>query len=247
MTEYFDVYDSRRTPTGRILPRGTPLSGDEYRIAVQVWLQNDRGQWLVSQRAPGKRYPLKWEPTGGCALAGEDSLQAALREVREELGVALDPESGILFASFRRHVPCWENPGFLDVWMFPSDAHIGDITLQPDEVCAAEWISADEISERIRKGEFVPTEEYAVHRYLPKSIHPDSVRIARIRYMEDLLDRALSGEAPSLRAKHMTILESYYHSPLWQADYAADEAGLLPPTLKRGVLSQDALYNLLME
>ena len=39
----------------------------------------------------------------------------------------------------------------------------------------------------------------------------------------------------------------YYTSGLWRDDYEADERGELPPDLKRGVLSQDALYNLLSE
>ena len=40
-------------------------------------------------------------------------------------------------------------------------------------------------------------------------------------------------------------LEAYYTSPLWKEDYAADEAGLLPKDLKRGVLSEDAIWNML--
>ena len=40
-------------------------------------------------------------------------------------------------------------------------------------------------------------------------------------------------------------LEDYYTSPEWQEDYAADEAGLLPEGLKRGVLSQDGISDLL--
>lgn len=43
------------------------------------------------------------------------------------------------------------------------------------------------------------------------------------------------------------ILEAYYTSPAWRADFEADEAGLLPPDLKRGVLSEDGIYNLLEE
>ena len=42
-------------------------------------------------------------------------------------------------------------------------------------------------------------------------------------------------------------LSSYYESDLWMEDYEADEAGELPPDLKRGVLSEDGLFNLLTE
>lgn len=40
-------------------------------------------------------------------------------------------------------------------------------------------------------------------------------------------------------------LTEYYDNGLWQADYEADEQGELPSGLKRGVLSQDGVYDLL--
>ena len=42
-------------------------------------------------------------------------------------------------------------------------------------------------------------------------------------------------------------LEAYYGSEEWKQDFADDEAGRLPHSLKRGVLSEDALWNLLEE
>ena len=42
-------------------------------------------------------------------------------------------------------------------------------------------------------------------------------------------------------------LESYYGSAEWKKDFADDEAGLLPKKLKRGVLSEDGIYDLLEE
>ncbi len=44
----------------------------------------------------------------------------------------------------------------------------------------------------------------------------------------------------------ISILEDYY-TTIWLSDFEADEAGLLPPDLKRGVLSEDGIYNLLEE
>jgi len=43
----------------------------------------------------------------------------------------------------------------------------------------------------------------------------------------------------------LAVLASYYSSREWKEDFAADEAGLLPRSLKRGILSEDGLWNLL--
>jgi len=45
----------------------------------------------------------------------------------------------------------------------------------------------------------------------------------------------------------LRLLDEYYTSGEWREDYEADERGELPPNMKRGVLSQDALYDLLGE
>ena len=54
------------------------------------------------------------------------------------------------------------------------------------------------------------------------------------------MQKAENGSPEMLRQ-----LSDYYSSPEWKRDYAADEAGLLPNDLKRGVLSEDGIYNLL--
>ena len=43
----------------------------------------------------------------------------------------------------------------------------------------------------------------------------------------------------------LRLLEAYYTGADWKGDYAADEAGQLPEGLKRGVLSQDGINDLL--
>lgn len=51
----------------------------------------------------------------------------------------------------------------------------------------------------------------------------------------------------SILRSALFTLEAYYTSSAWRTDFEADEAGLLPPDLKRGVLSEDGIYNLLEE
>ncbi len=59
-------------------------------------------------------------------------------------------------------------------------------------------------------------------------------------------DRIFSGEDTELDGQ-IRELGSYYGSTEWKQDYAADEAGLLPSDLKRGVLSEDGIYNVLQQ
>ena len=67
--------------------------------------------------------------------------------------------------------------------------------------------------------------------------------IERVEKYERLFDEATSSHDP----EKLRLLEEYYTSGEWREDYEADERGELPPDLKRGVLSQDALYDLLEE
>ena len=76
--------------------------------------------------------------------------------------------------------------------------------------------------------------------------------IERITKMETYFDRLLAADDPaairedaSLR-ELLEILSRYYESGQWLYDYELDEKGLLPENLKRGVLSQDGLYDLLV-
>lgn len=45
----------------------------------------------------------------------------------------------------------------------------------------------------------------------------------------------------------VNALEAYYGSKEWKKDFHDDEEGLLPTDLKRGVLSEDGIWNLLEE
>ena len=68
-------------------------------------------------------------------------------------------------------------------------------------------------------------------------------RIERVKKYERLYDAAKT--QPD--ADNMAALSTYYSSGEWLEDYEADERGEFPHDLKRGVLSQDGLYNLLEE
>lgn len=75
----------------------------------------------------------------------------------------------------------------------------------------------------------------------------------RIKEMEQCLDQATEALAQTEAALNafkaaqpaIAMLAAYLGSDDWRNDLAADERGLLPPNLKRGVLSEDGIWNLL--
>ena len=71
-------------------------------------------------------------------------------------------------------------------------------------------------------------------------------RLARIERVENY-ERLFEEASACPDADKLRLLEEYYTSGQWREDYEADENSGLPPDLKRGVLSQDALYDLLEE
>lgn len=80
-------------------------------------------------------------------------------------------------------------------------------------------------------------------------------QLQRIRQMERHLVRAASAlkRLSSALDKYdeakadIAALASYYGSNDWKQDFADDEAGRLPKDLKRSVLSEDGIWNLLEE
>ena len=78
--------------------------------------------------------------------------------------------------------------------------------------------------------------------------------IARISRMEEIFDELIEvwkNKPDELSAgaaqEKVAVLSAYYTSGEWLNDYTLDEQHLLPQDLKRGVLSQDGLYDLLCE
>ena len=76
--------------------------------------------------------------------------------------------------------------------------------------------------------------------------------VARIQQMESCFDllQAMAAQHPEACRKPffqalLGQLTRYYEGGQWLRDYQLDEQGLLPAELKRGVLSEDGVYDFL--
>jgi len=148
--ELWDIYDKDRKLTGRFHRRGDFLAEGDYHLVVHVWTQNSHGDFLLTKRSPNKGFPNMWECTGGSALAGDDSITAAMREVREETGLILRPENGKCVITYMR------DDCFVDIWLFRQDFALSDVKLLEGETCGVMYASAEQIRQLHAEGTLVP-------------------------------------------------------------------------------------------
>jgi isopentenyldiphosphate isomerase len=149
--ELWDVLDEHGNKTGKIIERGTELGQGEYRLVIDVWIINKNKEFLISKRIPTKQpEPGKWNPVCGSAIAGEDSVSAALIETKEELGITLNAQNGRLIKRFT----AWQT-AIIDVWLFDQEVDINNVVLQEEETDEVMWATGSMIKQIVEKDDFI--------------------------------------------------------------------------------------------
>ena len=142
--ELWDLYDGERRPLGRTHVRGVPCPPGEYHLVVTVWTVDSHGNILLTLRDPAKEsFPNTWENTGGSALSGETSRQAAARELLEETGIAAAEEELVLLGSQIAR------DSLIDHYLLRRDVALSELHLQPGETADARWVTLCELDAMI--------------------------------------------------------------------------------------------------
>jgi isopentenyldiphosphate isomerase len=123
---------------------------------VNIWIINESGQLLVQKRSSKKDSdPNKWDiSSAGHIPAGETSVNAAAREIEEELGIEIEKSDlKFLFTSVSKSIKnngIFINNSFHDVYLLKMDLDITKLELQEDEVSAVKWIDPSELTTRAK-------------------------------------------------------------------------------------------------
>lgn len=149
-TEIWDILDSGGLPTGKTVVRGKGfLKPGEYHLVVHIWIVSPDGKLLLQRRSDQKQLmPGEWAATGGAAVSGETSFEAASRELFEELGIESSEHTLKKILRLKRR------NALLDVWMITSDIEVEGLKLQKSEVAEARWVTVSELYNMIDKGIF---------------------------------------------------------------------------------------------
>ena len=157
MSEIWDIYDRNKNKTGRFHKRGLPLNKDDYHIIIHAWVVNSNDEVIITKRHESKRIcPNMWECTKGSILAGESSVEGAVRELEEEIGLSFKKEEAVFLTSFVLE----ESNTILDSFMFRRDVKIEDLVLQENEVSDVLIVNREKYLEMCKKGDIISSIRY---------------------------------------------------------------------------------------
>ena len=155
--EYWDIYDENKQPTGRTMQRNDfHMKEGDYHLTVLGVVCRPDGRFLITQRVLTKSWaPGWWEVSGGGVQAGEDSLEAVLREVREETGLDCSQAEGGYQFSYRRVNPEEGDNYFVDIYRFVMDFAEEEVHPQESETLGFRLAAKEEIEELAAQGIFL--------------------------------------------------------------------------------------------
>lgn len=155
--ELWDIYDKNKQRTGRTMKRNDwVLKDDEYHLTVLGVVMRPDGKYLITQRVMTKAWAAGWwEVSGGAAMAGEDSRDAVIREVKEETGLDVSNAEGGYVFSYHRENPGQGDNYFVDIYRFVMDFDENDVHIQENEALGFKLATHDEIKALADQGIFL--------------------------------------------------------------------------------------------
>ena len=190
--ELWDVYNIDREKAGKVIDRHSfeILQNGEYHLVAEAIIINSKQEILMSKRAASKtKYPLMWECNGGSVKSGEDTLQAILRELKEELGIKLNKDEAIFYKTIRDD----KAKDFKDIWIFRKDIYLKELSFTDNEVIEAKWVSIKEFEKMRKNNDIVPTIDFD-EKELKNIINKGGINMLhKMKLNEDPFERMKNG------------------------------------------------------
>lgn len=158
--EILDVVDEKGIPTGETIERGTAHAEGIRHRTSHVWIvrrKEGRLQILLQKRSEEKdSYPGCYDiSSAGHIPAGVDFIPSAIRELREELGCAAEPEQFIYCGqrafTFDRvfHGKPFHDNQVSNVYALWLDKEPEEFALQKEEVSAVRWFDFEDCVKKV--------------------------------------------------------------------------------------------------
>jgi isopentenyldiphosphate isomerase len=161
--ELIDIYNEDNESFGSPKMKSEAHRGGLWHRASHVWIYNDKGEILLQLRSKEKELnPDRWDVSAaGHIQTGEEPIDAAIRETKEEIGLAIDLKD-LDFLKIRKIdevVGNIKNKEFQYIYIFKFNGDLKDLVLQEEEVSEVRFAAIIEIEEGLKSS----PEKYVRH------------------------------------------------------------------------------------
>ena len=156
--EIFDICDEMGNPTGETVERSTAHREGICHRASHIWIirrVQGRVQVLLQKRSANKdSFPGQYDTSSaGHIQAGDEPLESAIRELKEELGIDAGKEDFEFIGTFRVnfekefHGRLFKDNEVAFVYIYNKEVDEDKLTLQAEEVESVKWFDLEEVYE----------------------------------------------------------------------------------------------------
>lgn len=144
--EYIDILNADGSSTGKQCLKSEIHTQGYYHNTAHVWFYNAKGDILLAQRAASKTiFPLLWDVSvAGHVDAGETVAEAAIREIKEEIGLQIS-ESDLtkigVYDCFQSYPNGIKDNEFHHTFIANFSGAINDLKRDPKEVAGLKFVS----------------------------------------------------------------------------------------------------------
>ena len=160
--ELLDIVDENGLPTGRTVSRDIAHRDGILHRTAHVWIVRPtiEGYDILLQKRSLEKdsFPGFYDTSSaGHIPAGEEPLPSALRELKEELGIAANTEhlhfAGIFRIQYEKefHGRIFRDNEVAHVYVYSEQVELKSLTLQKSEVAAVRWFGLDEVWNEIQE------------------------------------------------------------------------------------------------
>lgn len=158
--EFFEVLDDFGRKTGRLKLRSEVHHTGIWHRAVHIWIINSDFELLIQQRSATKDInPGKWTCScGGHVDPCESSMNASIREIKEELGVVIDESQLEYIGTMKRYNNLhsdFNDQEVIDVFLVLLDLKLDEFHKQDEEVNKLHFYDYNKLKEDVNNSCFL--------------------------------------------------------------------------------------------
>lgn len=162
--EYIDIFDENNNPIGKVKERNQAHEDGDFHRTAHIWIMNKDKEILLQKRsATNKNHPNCWDTSSaGHIRAGETVLQAAIRELKEELGVEIEKEE-LKFIAIVKRTKSPKNNEFQYIYLIESNNSIDKYIFKDNEVAEVKYVYYKDLEKMVAdraEGLLIHEEEY---------------------------------------------------------------------------------------